>query len=70
MPAAWLIEHAGYRKGYRLGQAGISANHSLAIVNFGGATSMEVILLKDEIQTAVEAMFGISLQPEPIFVGF
>lgn len=70
VPAAWLIEHAGYRKGYRLGQAGISANHSLAIVNFGGATSMEVILLKDEIQTAVEAMFGISLQPEPIFVGF
>ena len=70
IPAAWLIEQAGYRKGYRLGQAGISANHSLAIVNLGGATSMEVILLKDEIQTAVEGMFGISLQPEPIFVGF
>lgn len=70
VPAAWLIEKAGFRKGYRLGQVGISTNHSLAIVNLGGATSMEVILLKDEIQTAVESLFGISLQPEPIFVGF
>lgn len=70
IPAAWLIERAGFRKGHRLGQAGISANHSLAIVNLGGATSMEIILLKDQIQTAVESMFGISLQPEPIFVGF
>ena len=70
VPAAWLIEQAGFQKGYKLGRAGISANHSLAIVNFGEATSMEVILLKDEIQTAVEARFGITLQPEPIFVGF
>jgi len=70
VPAAWLIERAGFRKGYRLGQAGISANHSLAIVNCGGATAMEIIALKGEIQTAVEARFGISLQPEPIFIGF
>ena len=70
VPAAWLIERAGFQKGYRLGRAGISNNHSLAIVNYGGATSMEIVLLKDEIQMAVEAKFGISLQPEPIFVGF
>ena len=70
VPAAWLIERSGFQKGYRLGHAGISANHSLAIVNLGGATAMEIILLKDEIQSSVEARFGISLQPEPIFVGF
>lgn len=70
VPAAWLIEQAGFEKGYRLGRAGISANHSLAIVNLGGATSMEIVLLKNEIQTAVEARFGIYLQPEPLFVGF
>lgn len=70
VPAAWLIEQAGFQRGYKLGRAGISTNHSLAIVNLGGATSMEIVLLKDEIQTAVEARFGISLQPEPVFVGF
>ena len=70
VPAAWLIEQAGFQKSYKLGRAGISANHSLAIVNLGGATSMEIILLKDQIQMAVEAKFGIHLQPEPIFVGF
>ena len=70
VPAAWLIERAGFSKGYTLGRAGISENHSLAIANFGGATAMEVIALKDQIQTAVEAKFGLSLQPEPIFVGF
>ena len=70
VPAAWLIEQAGFKKGYKLGRVGISANHSLAIVNLGEATSMEIILLKDQIQMAVEAKFGIHLQPEPIFVGF
>jgi UDP-N-acetylmuramate dehydrogenase len=70
VPAAWLIEKAGLEKGYKLGRVGISANHSLAIVNLGGATSMEIMLLKDQIQTAVEEKFGIRLQAEPIFVGF
>lgn len=70
MPAAWLIERAGFQKGYRLGRAGISENHSLAIVNLGGATAAEIVALKDEIQAVVEEKFAIKLQPEPIFVGF
>lgn len=70
LPAAWLIEHAGFRKGYRLGKAAISTNHTLAIINTGEATARDVIALKDVIQTKVLGEFGISLQPEPVFVGF
>ncbi len=70
IPAAWLIEQAGFQKGFTLGSAGISAHHSLAIINRGSATSAEIVALKDLIQKAVLDKFGISLQPEPIFVGF
>lgn len=70
IPAAWLIEWAGFQKGFRLGNAGISTNHSLALVNFGGATADGIIALKELIQAGVEKKFGISLLPEPIFVGF
>lgn len=70
IPAAWLIEQAGFRKGFRMGNAGISENHSLAIVNRGGATALEIIALKDEIQRRVREKFDIELQPEPVFVGF
>ncbi len=68
--AAWLVEHAGFAKGYRRGAVGISHKHALAIVNRGGATAAEVVALKDEIQAAVCERFGIELQPEPVFVGF
>lgn len=70
IPAAWLIDNAGFHKGYERGNAGISANHALALINLGGATAADIIGLKDEIQAAVEAKFGITLVPEPIFVGF
>jgi len=70
MPAAWLIEQAGFQKGFTLGNAGISAHHSLAIINRGSATAAEIVALKDLIQKTVLDKFGISLQPEPIFVGF
>lgn len=70
VPAAWLIERAGFTKGHRLGNVGISENHSLAIVNFGGATAAEVVALKEDIRDGVEKRFGISLETEPIFVGF
>jgi UDP-N-acetylmuramate dehydrogenase len=70
VPAAWLIEHAGFEKGYRLGNAGISTNHTLAIVNTGNAIAADVIALKDVIQTRVLELFGIGLKPEPVFVGF
>lgn len=70
IPAAWLIERAGFSKGFALGNAGISGNHSLAIINRGEATSADIVALKDLIQKTVFDRFGIELHPEPIFVGF
>ena len=70
LPAAWLVEHAGFAKGYVKGAAGISRRHALAIINRGGATAGDIIALKNEIQSRVQAEFGIELQPEPVFVGF
>ena len=70
IPAAWLIEKAGFSKGYVHGNAGISSNHTLAIVNRGGATAAEIVSLKNAIQEAVQVKFGIELRPEPVFVGF
>jgi len=69
IPAAWLIEKAGFQKGFEMGNVGISTNHSLAIVNRGGASAAEIVELKDAIQSAVNKKFGIELVPEPIFVG-
>ena len=67
--AAWLVEHAGFARGYTLGHAGISSKHALAIVNRGGATAAEILALKDQIQNRVEEVWSIQLQPEPVFVG-
>jgi UDP-N-acetylmuramate dehydrogenase len=70
IPAAWLVEHSGFAKGYEHGPVGISRKHALAIVNRNNARASDVLALKDEIQAAVRARFGIELQPEPVFVGF
>jgi len=70
LSAAWLVEHAGFAKGYSLGAAAISRRHALAIVNRGGATAAEIVALKDEIQARVRDEFGITLLPEPVFLGF
>jgi len=70
LPAAWLVENAGFAKGYAKGAAGISRKHALAIINRGGATAAEIVALKDEIQAEVMNEFGIELAPEPVFVGF
>lgn len=70
VPAAWLVEHSGFLKGYMRGPVGISRRHALAIVNRGGATAADVIALKDEIQAAVREQWGVELTPEPVFVGF
>lgn len=70
VPAAWLIEQAGFAKGFRRGNAGISSNHSLAIINFGAAASAEIVELSDLIRRRVKLEFDIELQPEPVFVGF
>ena len=70
IPAAWLIEQAGFAKGYRLGAAGVSSRHTLALTNCGGATADEILALAEKISAAVEARFGIRLEREPELVGF
>jgi UDP-N-acetylmuramate dehydrogenase len=69
LPAAWLIEHAGFLKGFQLGRAGISTRHTLAIVNLGGATAADILTLRDLI---IERLlgYGVVLQMEPVMVGF
>jgi len=68
--AAWLVEHSGFARGYCTGRVGISRKHALAMVNRGDATAAEVLSLKDAIQYRVEEIWGIRLEPEPVFVGF
>jgi UDP-N-acetylmuramate dehydrogenase len=70
VPAAWLIEQAGYRRGTREGAVGVSPLQAQAIVNLGGATAAEVIRLASAIKTSVWQRFGIAIVPEPVFVGF
>lgn len=70
IPAAWLIEKAGFQKGFCLGNAGISTNHSLALINRGGANAAEILRLKNLIVEGVFSKFEIELLPEPVFVGF
>jgi UDP-N-acetylmuramate dehydrogenase len=70
LPAAWLVEHAGFAKGYTLGRAGISRKHALAIVNRDGATASEIVALADSIRSRVLAEFGVALEREPITIGF
>jgi UDP-N-acetylmuramate dehydrogenase len=70
VPAAWLIEHAGFAKGHGTpGKARLSSKHTLALVNAGDATTADVIALAREIVAGVRAAFGVTLEPEPILVG-
>ena len=68
--AAWLVEHSGFSGGYGNGPVGISRKHSLAIVNRGNATAADIVAFKQDIQQRVEEIWGILLEPEPVFVGF
>ncbi len=67
IPAAWLVENAGFAKGHRHGGVGVSQNHALALVNCGG-TARELLELAAEIQQRVEERFAIRLEREPVFV--
>jgi UDP-N-acetylmuramate dehydrogenase len=67
--AAWLIEHAGFARGYGDGAARLSDKHTLALTNRGGATSADLLSLAREIRAGVQAKFGIQLVPEPVLVG-
>jgi UDP-N-acetylmuramate dehydrogenase len=70
VPAAWLIERAGFGKGYHGGDgARISAKHTLALVNSGSASTDGLMALAREIRDGVRDAFGVSLAPEPVLVG-
>jgi UDP-N-acetylmuramate dehydrogenase len=66
--AAWLIERAGYAKGYTVGRVGISRKHALALVNRGGVTTAELLALANEITSGVQTKLGVTLVPEPVIV--
>ena len=70
LPAAWLIERAGFQKGDADGPVAISTKHTLALVNRGGATARDVLRLAMRIKQRVLERFGVWIRPEPVFVGF
>lgn len=67
--AAWLIERAGFGRGYGHGAVGLSSKHTLALVNRGGATTAELLALAGELRDGVHAAFGVTLAVEPTLVG-
>ncbi len=67
--AAWLIEHAGFHKGHGTPPATLSTKHTLALTNRGGATASDILALAREVRDGVRDRFGVSLVPEPVFVG-
>jgi UDP-N-acetylmuramate dehydrogenase len=74
--AAWLIEHAGFPKGYGLeadsvtgGRASLSTKHTLAITNRGSSTAKDLLALARELRDGVRERFGIELANEPLLIG-
>jgi UDP-N-acetylmuramate dehydrogenase len=71
LSAAWLIERAGFGKGYAAadGRVTLSSKHTLALTNRGHATTEDVLTLAREVRDGVHARFGVTLEPEPVLVG-
>ncbi|WP_347011958.1 FAD-binding protein [Bifidobacterium dentium] len=70
--AAWLIDHAGFHKGFKTtatATAGLSTLHTLALTNRGGASAADIANLAKTVQDGVEAAYGIRLVPEPVVIG-
>jgi UDP-N-acetylmuramate dehydrogenase len=67
--AAWLIDKAGFTKGYGTGSARISTKHTLALTNRGDATTEDLLALAREVVAGVREAFGITLVNEPVMVG-
>ena len=68
LSAAWLIDQCGW-KGHRHGDAGVSAEHALVLVNHGQATGLQVLDLARRIAASVQDRFGIAIEPEPRIIG-
>jgi UDP-N-acetylmuramate dehydrogenase len=66
--AAWLIEHAGFGKGYGAGEATLSTKHTLALTNRGHARAADLLALARQVRRGVDSTFGITLTPEPLLV--
>ena len=70
LAAAWLIERAGFPRGFELGPVGISSRHTLALINrTGDATCADLLRLRDRIVAETTRRFGIPLVQEPVFLG-
>jgi len=67
LSAAWLIEHAGFRRGQREGPVGLSTRHALAIVAHEGARAADVLAFAARVQRTVADRFGVVLTPEPVY---
>jgi UDP-N-acetylmuramate dehydrogenase len=67
--AAWLIEHAGFAKGYGNDRVALSGKHTLALTNRGGASTADLLGLALEVRDGVELRFGIRLVNEPVLLG-
>ena len=68
LSAAWMIDACGW-KGHRDGDAGVSAQHALVLVNHGQATGAQLLRLAHDIAASVQRRFGVALEPEPRIVG-
>jgi UDP-N-acetylmuramate dehydrogenase len=67
--AAWLIEHAGFSRGYGSGPVRLSSKHTLALTNRGDARTADLLELARTVRDGVRARFGVTLEPEPVLVG-
>ena len=67
LSAAWLIERAGFPRGYRKGSTGLSTRHALAIVAHDGARARDIRALARRLQEGIRTRFGVALVPEPVF---
>ena len=77
LSAAWLIQHAGFEKGFGLegesreiaqGRASLSTKHTLAITNRGGASAEDIFAIARAVRDGVRERFGVTLVPEPVVV--
>jgi UDP-N-acetylmuramate dehydrogenase len=69
LSAAWMIEHCGL-KGFRQGNAAVSGQHALVLLNLGSASGKEIVALAERVQSIVADRFGIMLEPEPRLIRF